>query len=230
MNKIFPLLTLFLLSFPAYAQEKSENKYDVCKLLPKHTPADDVAYQAGADVNGNAVVPADLNAAPMAEVLNVIKVPLNVDLAQNVAALQEQGIQLEAPLGMLDIYQDGRVLYNGQDWTTPVMMLCGKSHKVVTEEIIEVLPTVEPTAPIAPKFNEAADIEKPVLPNELVIESPEEAIEMPAVSAPVVEEAPAPPKVSQPPEPIRPLIGTPKGASKTKAPASGIIQGQDYRD
>ncbi len=36
---------------------------DDCAAVTAHEPADDVAYQPGVDVNGNAVAPADLNAS-----------------------------------------------------------------------------------------------------------------------------------------------------------------------
>ena len=34
-----------------------------CQVLTAHTPAEDVAYRPGVDVDGNAVVPADLNSS-----------------------------------------------------------------------------------------------------------------------------------------------------------------------
>ncbi len=222
-------VTALYLSFVIPAQAQTNDKYGVCKLLPKHTPQNNVVYQPGVDVYGNAVVPADLNAAPMGDVLNVIRVPLDVNLAQNVIALSSQGLQLEAPLGMLDVYQDGRILYNGQDWTAPVLTLCGESHKIVTTEtIVETVVPEIPEAPVAPEIetlpnNLATDgnIERPEISKPTVAD-----VEMPAVTAPEVEKLEAS-KVSMPATPIQPLIGTPKGASTT---TSDIIKGQDHRD
>lgn len=47
-----------------------------------------------------------------------------------------EGVQLEAPMGLLEIHKNGRVAIDGQDWTPQVYALCGKSHKAVlkTEE------------------------------------------------------------------------------------------------
>jgi hypothetical protein len=116
-----------LFTVPINAQETDV----LCKAVTQHTPQSDVAYQAGVDAYGNAVVPADLNSAPF-QVPNVIKVPLNIDLAERMGALVD-GVQLEAPLGMIEIHQDGRVRYNDQDWTAPVMTLCGQADKVKKE-------------------------------------------------------------------------------------------------
>jgi hypothetical protein len=45
------------------------------------------------------------------------------------SGLSNKGINMEAPLGMLEIHQDGTIRYNDQDWTAPVLTLCGQSHK-----------------------------------------------------------------------------------------------------
>ena len=126
----FLAMTVFLWT-PAYAEQPDP----VCQIVERHVPANDVAYQAGVDVYGRSVVPADLNAAPSI-LPKIIKVPLSIDLAKRMNLLVD-GLQMEAPLGMLEIYPDGRVRYNDQDWTAPVMTLCGESHKV--EQVTETL-------------------------------------------------------------------------------------------
>ena len=221
----------------AQAQESSPA---ACKLIPDKN---NVVYQAGVDVDGNAVVPADLNANhQLGDILNVIKVPLEFDLAQRIGGLNTQGVDLDSTLGMLEIHQNGRVLYNGQDITKPVMTICAKSHKEVTVEMVDVekpamidKEMVVPTKPMAPEFNEAAMIEKPILPSKLAIESAEEALQMPAVSAPIVEAVKIP-EVSQPDVVKQPLIAIPKtNTNKTTTNIKNvnddnIIKGQDYRD
>lgn len=242
MIKVLFIFVSLLLVYPAQAQDKDDSdKYAVCKLLPKHTPENSVAYQPGVDVYGNPVTPADLNAAPMGDVLNVVKVPLDVNLAQNVVALSGTGLQLEAPLGMLDVYQDGRILYNGQDWTAPVLALCGRSHKKVTVDVIEVpvaAPEPEPTPQMVEPEPPAAPEVEP-LPNKLVVETPADTLVMPSVTVPEVklvdEVTPTKermknmdrPKISEPASPKQPLIGIPKGKSTT---TSDVIKGQDHRD
>ena len=126
----FVLLILLLMPVTSLAEEV-ESISPVCQLLTVHTPTDDVAYKPGVDVNGNAVVPTDLNPNTFA-VPDVIKVPLDINLAERLPNIAE-GVQLEAPLGMLEIYSDGKVQYNGKDWTAPVMTVCGQSHKVEPE-------------------------------------------------------------------------------------------------
>ena len=225
----------------AQAQEKLP---DACKLIPDHN---NVAYQPGVDVDGNAVVPADLDAGhQLGDILNVIKVPLEFDLAQRIGGLNTQGIDLDSTLGMLEIHQNGRVLYNGQDITKPVMTICAKSHKEVTVEMVDVekpamaekmteKEMMAPTKPMAPEFNEAAMIKKPILPSKLAIDSAEEALQMPAVSAPIVEAVKIP-EVSQPDVVKQPLIAIPKtNTNKTTTNIKNvnddsIIKGQDYRD
>lgn len=134
-NKTLLLIFVMLFVMTAVGSVHAEEKADpVCQVAAAHISQSDVAYQAGIDAYGNAVVPADLNATAF-QVPNVIKVPLNIDLAQRLTTLVN-GLQLEAPLGMLEIYQDGKITYNGQDWTAPVMTLCGQSHKQIEEEIV----------------------------------------------------------------------------------------------
>lgn len=128
MYKIFPFV-LFgaLLSLPAQAGEEKGTPA-ACRLLSAHSPAADVAYAPGTDVYGRPVVPADLDAVPPLEIPDVIRVPLSVDLAGRIRDNPDdfEGVQMEAPLGMLEIHKDGRVTYNGQDWTASVHAACGK--------------------------------------------------------------------------------------------------------
>lgn len=114
-------------------QVRAEDKPVECSLIEKHMPSDDAIYQPGVDVYGRAVAPATLNAQTI-EVPDIIKVPLSINLAERLDSLVE-GLDLEAPLGMLEIGQDGSVRYNGEDWSAPVATLCGHSHKVVEEPV-----------------------------------------------------------------------------------------------
>ena len=231
----FPFLFMFMIT-PAIAQE---NLPAACKLLSDHH---NVVYQPGVDVDGNAVVPADINAAPMGGVLDVVKVPLEFDLAQRISGLNIDGVRQgfnsdSSSLGMIEIHQTGKVIYNGQDITRPMMNICAKSHKEVSVEMVEV---DMPEAPQASEFEmlkvDMPDMNVPKiilpksdfvqLPNALAV-TQESALEMPAVSAPIVEEV-AVPIVSNPAEPKLPLVGTPKGEQHVAQ--SDIINGQDFRN
>lgn len=167
MKTLFVLSLILLFPVSAYAEEKSSKKSTVCRVLAAHKPAENVIYQAGVDVHGKAVVPADLNAAPnfMPE---VIKVPLEIDLVKRIASLQGKDIQLDAGLGMIEIHQDGTVRYGDQDWTAPVMTLCGQSHKVVHE----VVKTED--GQIAPDTIKSPAVEKPAkAPIRIITNRPE---------------------------------------------------------
>jgi len=64
-----------------------------CRKLVAHTPDADVAYQPGVDVNGNAVVSADLNGGYRNMVPEDITIPISVDLADRLgrARARQQG-------------------------------------------------------------------------------------------------------------------------------------------
>ena len=176
-------------------------------------------YQPGVDVNGNPVVAADIEPEIAGDVINMIKVPLTANLAQRVAALQGMGFEAHAPLGMLDVYENGQVKYQGEDWTKSANTLCGHSYKEVTVDL------VEPEAPVMPVMEKMV---KP-LPNKLAVASPAEAVEMPSVSAPIVEPVKLQ-KISVPSEPIRPLIGTPKVKQASTDDSADVIIGEDFRN
>lgn len=123
MKFIFTLL-IWIFAMPAMAQ--TVQLPPECRLLPEHRPAPDVAYHAGVDVKGKAVVPADLNASPLDVAQQTVVVPLTIDLAERMQGAGADGLKLEGNLGYLEIYPDGRVSHNGQDWTSQVYVLCGK--------------------------------------------------------------------------------------------------------
>lgn len=129
MMKYFLLWTaasafgLFAMTGGVKAQEGQPPE---CRLLPEHKANASVAYQPGVDVHGKPVVPADLNAAPMDMGRQSVIVPLNIDLAKRLQGSGVQGLNLESTLGFLEIQPNGRVLYNGQDLTTQVYVLCDK--------------------------------------------------------------------------------------------------------
>lgn len=118
------LLLLCLLPVNAMAQE---NVPPECRILKDHKPSSDVAYQAGVDVHGKPVVPADINAAPMGLDNQTIVVPLSVDLAQRLQGQNIAGLEMAGTLGFIEIGPGGRVTYNGQDLTGQVHVLCDQN-------------------------------------------------------------------------------------------------------
>ncbi len=157
----------------------ADDKPTACRIIDNQTPSNDVAYQAGVDVYGNAVVPADLNSTGF-KLPKIIKVPLNINLAERMNILV-YGLDLEAPLGTLEIHHNGRVTYNGEDWTAPMATLCGQSHKVEQEAIVIEAPAQNKDVEIEVK----TVVEDDGLKGEDVIKSSERVIEVaPTVAIP----------------------------------------------
>ena len=84
-----------------------------CRLLVQHVPAADVAYEPGVDVDGNAVVPADIGNP---------EISLPDEISINVTALVYDLLSTTPPPGLEDtainlgkvVFRDGRLTYNGQ--------------------------------------------------------------------------------------------------------------------
>ncbi|MBB6251631.1 hypothetical protein [Nitrospirillum iridis] len=90
-----------------------------CQWAVRHEPAPDVAYQPGVDVNGDPVVPADLEGGPRLQVPQRIDIPLTARLASTLP--QVAGVarpRADAYLGVLTVEGD-QVLFNGQPLTDP---------------------------------------------------------------------------------------------------------------
>lgn len=99
----------------------------LCKPAMAYTPSSDVTYKPGVDVNGNPVATADLNAAPSQVPMQAhyTEVPLNIDLARKLNISRPAEAQMT--VASLRIYDDGRVLYNGQDITQQANVVCGRT-------------------------------------------------------------------------------------------------------
>lgn len=132
--KKFVYIMLVTVSFasPAFAADKTDGisssiavERIMCQPAMVHTPSNDVAYKPGVDVNGNPVASADLNPAPQAMPTTYTEVPLNIDLAKKLNL--SQPAVMEGNFGNLKIYNDGRVVYNGQDITNQANVVCGRT-------------------------------------------------------------------------------------------------------
>ncbi|MFM2041743.1 MAG: hypothetical protein RLY86_319 [Pseudomonadota bacterium] len=90
----------------------------VCRALPRHVPAPDVAYQPGVDGQGRAVAPADLpgsgGAADTAAALGLdrIQIDLTRDLAGRFGIPVDSLYRTEAYIGLVTV-ENGRVTLNG---------------------------------------------------------------------------------------------------------------------
>lgn len=88
-----------------------------CRLLTRHQPDADVAYQPGVDARGRSVVPADLGSNGVSARLKTptkIIIPIEVDLFERFGVPANPDLfEADAQVGQV-IYDDGKVFYNGQ--------------------------------------------------------------------------------------------------------------------
>lgn len=104
-----------------------------CDRLVEHRPAPDVAYQPGVDVNGQPVVPADLNGGLQLAVPDTIRIPITVDLFNRFGIpANPNSFEAEAVVGEVT-YRDGRATFNGQplqdDAAAELSTLCQKAER-----------------------------------------------------------------------------------------------------
>jgi len=85
-----------------------------CARLVKHVPAPDVAYQAGVDVYGRPVVPADLYGGSRIAAPEEIFIAIDVDLFERFG-IPPNGVSYDADaiVGIVN-YADDRFTFNGQ--------------------------------------------------------------------------------------------------------------------
>jgi len=95
---------------------------ELCDALVKHTPAPDVNYQPGVDVDGNPVAPADLPGQPQIKMPEKFDIPITVSLSKalNLSTSGYPGSVLgegtETTLGTFTVDGD-KVSFNGQPLT-----------------------------------------------------------------------------------------------------------------
>ncbi|MBK9585074.1 MAG: hypothetical protein KA099_10920 [Alphaproteobacteria bacterium] len=122
--KYVVLFSLFCLSgVHAYAEEAetiSEN--NPCKEL-EQLQTGGADYVPGVDVDGNAVAPADLEQQVPA-VFDPVIIPITVDLAERYGLTLPAGVELKPEVAWMEIYRDGRVLFNGEDVQGRVKTAC----------------------------------------------------------------------------------------------------------
>jgi len=118
------LIVLFMLAaftLPA----RAGNQEALCEVLPVKENFVGADYVPGVDVNGNPVVPADVKASAN-DILDVVKFPVTVDLAQQLNQQLPPGTEMDAPVAMIEVHKNSTVTYNGQDMTAEVYALCDK--------------------------------------------------------------------------------------------------------
>jgi hypothetical protein len=127
---IYAILFVPSLAFAQAQSPASESEF--CRQVVQHQPQADVAYQAGVDVNGNAVVPADLDTGVQPIILpDVIHVPITVDQAEKLNLPSDAPYKAEALIGNVTVNtKTGEVKFNGQTISpAQINVLCEKKEE-----------------------------------------------------------------------------------------------------
>ncbi len=132
-------LLLCLIAQPSMAEEMLVSSF--CQQIRDYQSGD-ADYQAGVDVNGNAVAPADLNSIDM-PIVDPVALPVEIYLQDyfDLDFPDVPGLELKPTIADLEIFQDGRVLYNGQDISQPLLEQC--ENQQVVREAVPVTPQAQ---------------------------------------------------------------------------------------
>jgi hypothetical protein len=87
-----------------------------CAWLARHHPADDVTYQAGRDVHGKPVAPADLDGGSGLVLPEAVIIPIEVDLLDRFG-IPAGGANFKGDIFVGEVVVDvasGRATFNGQ--------------------------------------------------------------------------------------------------------------------
>jgi hypothetical protein len=90
----------------AKATDLCENDFKPSPAI--HVPRDDVAY----------------NPSPFSNTVDSIQIPLTVNMAERYNLDLPDGTLLEGNLGMIEIYKDGRIVYNEEDISGDIKDTC----------------------------------------------------------------------------------------------------------
>lgn len=84
---------------------------DDCRIIERHSPDDDVAFEPGVDVDGEPVAPADLPGQRGVEVSGAIAFPVTVDVFERLGVDRTDGVAIEGEIGVLRL-EDGQLTFN----------------------------------------------------------------------------------------------------------------------
>lgn len=107
------------------ALEENRSLLSMCRVAAKiheDDSADDVHYKPGVDVHGNKVVPADFGTEyPLAFPMLI---PLEINLLERFDLDVPIGIISDPYVAGVQIFEDGRITYNGAEITNKVDAFC----------------------------------------------------------------------------------------------------------
>ncbi len=104
-TKLFMVLALLGLS-DARADDLCEDDFKPSSAI--HIPRDDVVH----------------NPSPFSNTVDPIKIPLTLNMADRYDLDIPDGTLLEGNLGMIEIYKDGRIVYNNEDISEDIKDTC----------------------------------------------------------------------------------------------------------
>ncbi len=118
------LCAFFVMNGAAHANEILAKA--LCQNIADYQ-SDDAEYKPGVDVNGNAMVPADLNRieVPIVDPVNSM-VEIDFEEYFDLDLSDVPGAEIKPTIADFEIFQDGRILYNGQDITQKVVARCNE--------------------------------------------------------------------------------------------------------
>lgn len=123
MRLLIYMMFFFLMASSAQAQNNVTLE-QFCRRLPEYKQAPGVEYQPGVNAKGKAVMPADID-TPLNGKIDIIQVPVTIDMAQRADLGLPADTEMDSTVAVLNIYQDGRIDYNGQDISQRTTYLCG---------------------------------------------------------------------------------------------------------
>lgn len=141
MKKFILFTALLMLPISAQAADNQA----LCTFLPVQEHFTGANYVPGVDVNGKPVVSADIK-AQAGNSVDVIKVPVDIDLVQNLGlgTVVPEGTEMMTNFGMIEVHKDSRVIYNGEDISSQAYEYCGKEPFNIEETAVEGLPAQKP--------------------------------------------------------------------------------------
>ena len=107
----------------------------VCKYMVEYQPMQGVEYQPGVDVNGKAVVPADIQTTQITPP-SVIEFNIAIDVAEYVGIPRQPGIENFANIGTIQV-KNNQLYFNGEplkpDSEKALLALCQTDEDIINE-------------------------------------------------------------------------------------------------
>lgn len=116
-----------LVSFVVQAETMSASSL-LCTELSQSSKVAGAAYVPGVDVKGRRVTSADVGSDNQVMAMDVVRIPIDVDLAQRFGLALPAGVELKPTLGVMSISQDGTVTFDGQNLTQQAGAYCSDAQ------------------------------------------------------------------------------------------------------